>query len=854
MRTRSSLVNAIGRAFLVIGLTVAVTVPARAQELEEILVTAQKREQNLQDVPTSVTAFTGDQLKDFRVVTTDDIVDFTAGLTMFNPLGEGNTPNFSLRGVSSSDITTLTEAPIAVYADEIYYGTQFGAIAQLYDMERFEALRGPQGTLFGRNATGGLLHFVTRKPEFDETTGYADLALGSNREVTFEGAVNFALSDTWAIRLSGATQKYDGYVDNRYVDPVTGAEGRDPNNTDKIAGRLQLAYNGERSRLNVNLHTAENDSLVGSWQIVGGENLSAPGSVIVPAQDDTGQTIVSSIGQGLLFDPADVDPVTTVLNNPQMLTGAAFQAYAESIAIPGVDTRRNASLPINFGLFGGPFVDDDGDPHAGSYNYIADLNIENTGAWLRYEHDIGDSMTFVALGGVEEFGQIYFEDTDLSPVDDIRAFFGGENEQTSMELRLEGSAGRLASYVVGVYYYDREVIDDQGPNVILPTLLDNIGINPPVQSDDDANTDSTAIFGQIDFALSDRATLTAGLRYTDEETTVINSQGNVDPCFFANVSLSACRTARANANPGPGGSLTAQGVIIDLQRWHAALPTPANSFDTFTGAPNFTQTTNRLEDDFTTGVLKLAYDLSDDRMVYASYSQGAKSGGFNSEATAIQLLGTAVYGREELDSLELGYRSEFASGRMRFNASVYDYDYQGYQANQFLAPGVAGTVNADGAVTGAEAEYWAAFSDNWTVFLASALIFDSSVEGIRDTFGNVKTREMKQAPDLQVNGFIQYTTRAWNGDLAVQLSFVHSAEYFSFLNNLGGGLVPSYEKLGASVGWRSASDRWNWRLNIENLTDEAILTSAFDFSASDGYVQELYAPPRWVSLTFGVNF
>ena len=98
---------------------------ASSQFFEEIVVTAQRLEQNLQDVPVLVTAFSGDQLKELRIVTTDDVVDFTPGLTMFNPLGEGNTPNFSLRGVSSSDITTLTEAPIAVYSDEIYYGTQF---------------------------------------------------------------------------------------------------------------------------------------------------------------------------------------------------------------------------------------------------------------------------------------------------------------------------------------------------------------------------------------------------------------------------------------------------------------------------------------------------------------------------------------------------------------------------------------------------------------------------------------------------------------------------------------------------------------------------------------------------------
>lgn len=119
MRIRSLFAGLTRSGLCVTLLAFAVVLPVQAQELEEIIVTAQKREQNLQDVPVSITAFTGDQLRQLRINTTDEVVDYTPGLTMFSPLAEGNTPNFSLRGVSGSDISTLTEAPIAVYADEI---------------------------------------------------------------------------------------------------------------------------------------------------------------------------------------------------------------------------------------------------------------------------------------------------------------------------------------------------------------------------------------------------------------------------------------------------------------------------------------------------------------------------------------------------------------------------------------------------------------------------------------------------------------------------------------------------------------------------------------------------------------
>ena len=261
-----------------------------------------------------------------------------------------------------------------------------------------------------------------------------------------------------------------------------------------------------------------------------------------------------------------------------------------------------------------------------------------------------------------------------------------------------------------------------------------------------------------------------------------------------------------------------------------------------------------MTDDFTTGVLKLAYGLTDDSMIYGAYSQGSKSGGFNTNLDAIAILGTNVFAREQLDSIELGYRSEFGDGRARLNATVFDYDYKDYQATQFLAPGVSGTINTDAEITGAELEFWGAPADSWTFYLSSAFIFDSSVDNIRDPLGIVKSREMKQAPDVQVSSYVQYATELWSGNISAQLNYTYSDEYFSFLNNLGGGLVPSYDKWGANATWLSGSETWYLRLNVTNLTDEEILISAFDFSSSSAYVQELYLPPRWVSFSFGVNF
>ena len=191
---------------------------------------------------------------------------------------------------------------------------------------------------------------------------------------------------------------------------------------------------------------------------------------------------------------------------------------------------------------------------------------------------------------------------------------------------------------------------------------------------------------------------------------------------------------------------------------------------------------------------------------------------------------------------------------MRLNGTLFDYDYEDFQARQFLAPGIAGTINTDAKITGAEIEFLAALSDNWLLSVNTAHIFDSSVDNITDALGLTRTRDMKQAPELQFNAYLQFTTEAFGGEFSAQVDYAYSDQYFSFLDNLGGGQVPSYDKMGASATWVSADDKWYVRGNITNLMDEEILISAFDFSAGSAYVQELYQAPRWFSVSFGVNF
>lgn len=198
----------------------------------EILVTATRRTSSVQDVGVSVSAYSGEQLRSAGITTSQEIVQITPGLQ--NPQSNsGFSSSYAIRGVTQSDFGSSQEAPVALYLDDVYQANQGGAAFQLFDTERVEVLRGPQGTLFGRNATGGLVHFITRKPD-SFAGGYLDATYGRFDRFRLEGAVNAPLSDKVAVRVSAVYDVHDTFVENR--------TGPDVWDRDELGGRIQFAF------------------------------------------------------------------------------------------------------------------------------------------------------------------------------------------------------------------------------------------------------------------------------------------------------------------------------------------------------------------------------------------------------------------------------------------------------------------------------------------------------------------------------------------------------------------------------------------------------------------------------------
>ena len=178
----------------------------------DITVVAQRREQKLQDVGISITAFSGAQLEATGIRSTIDLPQITPGLTVSFPNGQ-STFSFGMRGVNQSDFSDHQESPIAVYLDDVYVSQMGAAAFSSLDGERVEILRGPQGTLFGRNATGGLINFITRRPS-QTASGFVDASYGSRNEARLSGAIGGPLSDTLSVRISATGATSDGWWKN----------------------------------------------------------------------------------------------------------------------------------------------------------------------------------------------------------------------------------------------------------------------------------------------------------------------------------------------------------------------------------------------------------------------------------------------------------------------------------------------------------------------------------------------------------------------------------------------------------------------------------------------------------------
>lgn len=852
---------------------VLIALPLQAAVLEELTVTAQKREQDIQDVGISISAFTGDQMKVLGLQDSFDIAMFVPNVNISGNLAGQNT-QFSIRGVTQNDFNDVIEAPVAVYLDEGYIPIAQAQTFTLFDVERVEILKGPQSTLFGRNATGGVVQFISKKPSFDGVEAYVDATYGlydtgaDPNYTKFEAAIGGPFSKTVAGRVAVLYDKRDPYLENLYRDDTAnvndanrfglgtisgggngfaantpGADaGDDLGETETVAVRGILEFDPSDSlRFTLMANYADTDMATGPYQ-------SKP-TTAVYAGSNPDSTDFYPLGAGELVNVIDTPSDSSVLSfcadgtdcgsdqNNNGIQDGFFQPPDSGL----IDTTRvnNQFAPTPGGDFFG-YKDPDGEDwtFSGDFAFADSGSTETSGLQLRIEWDFGSDMTLTSISDYKDYEKLLFIDVDAAPVNQSANYAGVDADSFSQELRVNGGADRL-QWVAGFYYLNIDTDSDNGlkfaVNSVVPGAPFDLG------SDAQLQTDSYSLFGQFEWELVDRVTLIAGLRVIREEKDYHFEQS----LYFGNPDSRVIHQGfQCPIGPGfdPG----------------AADPScPGAAFDADTS------------DTLWAGKLQLDWRLSDDWLLYAGINRGVKAGSFNAQlAGGLPVPLTSIpYDDETLHSFETGFKSTLFGGTTRFNGTFFYYDYSDYQA--FLFSGVGGiVVNQDAETYGFEFEVQTSPIEGLDAMLSIGW-FDATVENVPlraeiPSDGGApctpaspvicKDVEPVYAPSTQVAGLLRYEWQIGSGMMSVQGDFSWSDSFYYNLRNFDADQFDDYTLVNAVVGWVSPEERWAVNLAARNLTDENAGIQGFDLATLCGCNEISFRAPRRYEVNVKLSF
>lgn len=682
---------------------------AAAQEsyqLDEVIVTARRREESNLDVPIAITTLGADQLQRVTAFSLKDIRHLIPSLHYQDR--SALQTELTIRGVGGDARNIGIESGVGMYVDGVYAGRTSAYNIDLADIAQIEVLRGPQGTLFGKNTTGGALNVTTIRPDENFRTQGA-LSVGNYDAVRFKGSVAGPLADKLFGKVLITSWDRSGYLDNLF-------DGGELQSEDRKSGRAQLRY-------------LPTDSL----------EINFAADITRDNQD----TILNQLGSTASFGAPFFNPDRLKVNTDQ----------------------RNST---------------ERDMHG------ADLTVDYT---------LASGHVFTSITAMRDVQITVFSDIDQTPVDILRSGpFTDDARQFTQEFRLASPGGEKLDYLVGLYYYQQEAdalrrIFAQGTPLFFT--------GGPV------DTDALAVFGNVDFNLTDALTLTAGLRFTDEEKTGnYNQTSEVAPFFNKD--------------------------IPDLE----------------IGAEEFSWT------------LAGNYQFMEEVSGYASISRGFKSGGFNVDPLATPSPITAAeltFQPEFVTTYEIGLKSEFLDNRARVSAAIFYSDYEDRQVSQFDEVGGIPTVitrNAgESEISGAELEFTYTPGANLLLY-GSLSILDGEYTDFRnataagaDFTGNTT----EKTPEWNFAIGAEYRIPMGNGEFTIAPQYSYIGETFLQPDNGAFNVEDGYGVFNVRAGYSISDGRYGVYLWGKNLGDTEYKEFARQFQGSD---QVLWGEPR----TFGIEF
>jgi iron complex outermembrane receptor protein len=596
--------------------------PAGAQEqsqpestgLDEIIVTAQFREENLQETPIAITAMTAEEIE-ARSFTDSYEIAYTVPNASFRPAqaAYGNTMTAYIRGVGQNDFDQAFEPGVGIYVDDVYQPFTLGTQMDLLDMERVEVLRGPQGTLFGRGSIGGVMRLVSKKPE-GTNTGDIQLTAGSFDRVDVRASYDFAISENVFARFTGVSRHSSGYQDVYDFacvfqdDPamIGNLQIRDPSRGRKCKTGTQggISTTGLRGQLRWAINDNVDLSFSGEFQDDSSEAKADTLLAVIYPTDLAGNTIPTS--SYMLWNTEYAQHVPTPTENWGW--GVAY----DNRFIPGDIYKTYATY----------------DDPASGLTFKPESGLEKESYSAKLDWRLSDTMSLTVIGAYSDMTGQLTSDADASPLN-LQVTGGQQDFRWSTgELRLSGRAFDRMDWTTGLFYYTSNAANRQAvsfppilwgvfrnivglPPVVAASIIDapnNISVN----AENIADSESQAVFLHTVTDLTDKLSMTLGVRYSEDT----------------------------------------KDVAFD------------NSF--FVGPIN-------LEDDHFDWRAGLDYKVSDNVMIYGSAATGYRPGAYNPRPfTAAQAV--PVDG-EEMTAFELGAKADLADGRLRINAALFFSDY-----------------------------------------------------------------------------------------------------------------------------------------------------------------------------------
>ncbi len=741
-----------------------------ATQVEDIIVTATKREERLIDVPVAVTAVGGEQLQNSGV---SDIRELTglAPSVQFQTPGGGSDSSIRVRGIGTTSTNPGLESAVGVVIDGVARARTGVALSELGDLERIEVLRGPQGTLFGRNTSAGLINVVTKTPDTSAFGGRAEATYGNYNDIRVAGSINIPLSENAALRVEGSKETRDGFY------PDANSNER-LDNLNRAFVRAKLLYRPSdtmRWLFSADYTTREENCCVAVLAIAG--------------------------------------PTYGLVNSLSAARGNIGYSSTDPFDRQASKTRgrRNQEDITDYGFSA------QGDIDLGWGQLTTITAWRSWEAWRSQDFDhSGADLGFFAPNGLHQGFDVF-----------------------TQELRLAGTSGKL-DWLVGAYYSDEKVLNDSayrmgadypliygGAATFKPATLAAFTPGDGARGIGKQDGRDMSVFTHNIFHVTDKLSVTAGLRYTNNRKEINFYGENFNP---------ACGVAIAGAD------------AAGITRFCAAF------WDTrFNVAGDSDERTETA----TTGTLNIGYKFSDQLNSYLSYSRGYKSGGYNFDRAGFTTPATPnardlAFQEETVDAYELGLKGEFFDRSLRVNFAAFHQTFSGFQLIEYT--GINFIVRSlDEAISkGAELEItWKPMAG---VTLTNGLTYADAYYPVSAGNSTYSGKEMEQSPD-----WVNVSSATWEFPIGASLTGVayidarYSSEFFS------GGFDPNrvqkaFTTANARFSLRSANGDWAVDLWGRNIFDQAYYRRVIPATFQAGSYSAFLGDPRTYGITLRRNF